>query len=110
MKDMNQKFKEYLRNEYTIERNGVKITLTSDEMRELKWLYWANEGFYSLENYSENCENLEKEEEKVLDKMMADYDICIHVADEVYEGTHYEAYESGIVSDLVNDYKEELND
>ena len=110
MKDMNQKFKEYLRNKYTIERDGVEITLTYDEMRELKWLYWANEGFYSLESYSENCEDLDEEEEKVLDKMMADFDICIHVADEVYEGTHYGAYELGIVSDLVNDYKEELND
>ena len=47
MKDMNQKFKEYLRNEYTIERDGVKIAFTPDEMRELKWLYWAREGCYS---------------------------------------------------------------
>ena len=106
---MNQKFKEYLRNEYTIERDGVKITLTPDEMRELKWLYWANEGFYSLENYSENCENLEKEEEKVLDKMMADYDICIHVADKIYEEVYQNPYEWYIISDLVKDYKEELN-
>ena len=32
-----------------------------------------------------NFEDLDEEEEKVLDKMMADYDICIHVADKIYE-------------------------
>ena len=111
MKDMNQKFKEYLRNEYTIERDGVKIALTPDEMRELKWLYWAREGFYSLECYAENCEKLDEKREKVLDKMMADYDICVHVADLVYEeiAAYSGNYEMSIVSDLVDDYKEELN-
>lgn len=111
MTNMNQKFKEYLRNEYTIERDGVKITLTPDEIKELKWLYWANEGFYSLEYYAENCEDFDEEDKKLLNKMMADYDICIHVADSVYEAVTADgsSYEMDVVSELVDDYKEELN-
>ena len=112
MKDMNQKFKEYLRNEFVIERDGVKIALTSKEISELRLLEKAREGFYSLDWYADYLSGLDREEDKQtiedVEAMMQDFYQCIDVADAVYEAFTYdsEAEKAG-VEYVVDDYKQQ---
>lgn len=112
MKDMNQKFKEYLRNEFIIERDGVKIVLTPDELRDLRLLEQARYGFYSLDWYADYLSGFDREEDKQtiedVEAMMQDFYQCIDVADEVYEALTYdnsEAEKAG-VEYVVDNYQE----
>ena len=112
MKDMNQKFKEYLRNEFIIERDGVKIVLTQDELRDLRLLEHARYGFYSLDWYADYLSGLDREEDNQtiedVEAMMQDFYQCIDVADEVYEALTYdnsEAEKTG-VEYVVDNYQQ----
>lgn len=98
MKDMNQKFKEYLRNEFVIERDGVKIILTQDELRDLRLLERARDGFYSLDWYADYLSGFDREEDNQtiedVEAMMQDFYQCIDVADEVYDALTYDNSEA----------------
>lgn len=98
MKDMNQKFKEYLRNEFVIERDGVKIVLTPDEIRDFRLLENARKGFYILDWYADYLSGLDREEDNQtiedVEAMMQDFYQCIDVADEVYEALTYDNSEA----------------
>ena len=112
MKDMNQKFKEYLRNEFIIERDGVKIRLTPNEIRDFRLLEKARYGFYSLDWYADYLSGFDREEDNQtiedVEAMMQDFYQCIDVADEVYDALTYdnsEAEKAG-VEYIVDNYQE----
>lgn len=112
MKDMNQKFKEYLRNEFVIERDGVKIMLTPDELRDLRLLEKAREGFYSLDWYADYLSGFDREEDNStiedVEAMMQDFYQCIDTADEVYEALTYDwEGEKMAVEYVVDNYQQQ---
>ena len=114
MKDMNQKFKEYLRNEFVIERDGVKIMLTPNELRDLRLLEKAREGFYSLDWYADYLSGLDEEDNQLtedielVEAMMQDFYQCIDTADEVYEALTYDwEGEKMAVECVLDSYKEQ---
>lgn len=115
MKDMNQKFKEYLRNEFVIERDGVKIVLTPDEFRDFRLLEKAKNGFISLDWYADYLSEFNPEEDKkvaedieITEAMMQDFYQCLDVADEVYDalGSDWES-EMNAIERIFYDYKEQ---
>lgn len=112
MKDMNQRFKEYLRNEFTIERDGVKITLTQDELRDLRNLEKAREGFYSLDWYEDYLSGFNREEDNQIiedvEAMMKDFYQCIYVADDIYDAITYDNSEAEIIAieGVIRNYQE----
>ena len=109
---MNQKFKEYLRNEFVIERDGEKITLTQEELRDLRLLEKARDGFYSLDWYTDYLGGFEREEDnqtlKDVEAMMQDFYQCLDVADEIYDALVYDNAETEkmAVENAVDNYQE----
>jgi hypothetical protein len=117
MKDMNQKFKEYLRNEFTIERDGVTITLTSKELREIRIFERARDGFDSLGWYLDTMNWLyenkvdENAAQKIKDAeaMMEDFYCCLNTGDMVYEALYYDSgeIEREAVDAVICDYQQD---
>ena len=116
MKDINQKFKEYLRNEFTIERDGVTITLTDQELREIRLLERARDGFDSLGWHIDTLtwlyenETDEKANQKIKDAeaMMQDFYCCLDTADMVYEALYFDSgeIEREAVDAAIYDYQQ----
>lgn len=99
---MNEKFRKYKRNEYSIERDGKTIELTPEELREIVWLHEAREGLWCLDAYLDDIDDSELDKAALLDS----YDLCIAIQDGICERVYDDSWaiERKVVRNEVEDF------
>lgn len=82
---------------FKIERDGKVITLSSGEMSDFRYLEEALYGRKCLEYF-----NADEDEEKVIEKMKADEEICHNIGDDVLEILYSDA--EPVEYDVIKNY------
>lgn len=92
---------------FEIERDGQKITLTKDEIREIKKLFDAYNGRGSIEYWFDSIWEDESEERiKAAEQMMEDETVCANVWQNFLDDVFYDSgeVENNTVNYMLDDY------